>query len=158
MIDAGKLEDVFTGCLKDGVALERGASDTDAVIIEGVINTFGFHPQRLEATRPQVLEWLHELPEAFLESKGGGWSFLNACVDRSGRQWGEHRNIEQLLVLGIGLGLAKIQFPRELWSALPGGMPYFVVLDKGGNHEDHEGEVRADRGGGLGRWLRGRER
>lgn len=52
------------------------------------------------------------------------------CLFRDGEQWGEHRNIEQLLVLGIGTKQAKMLMPRDTWAALPGGMPYFMVCDK----------------------------
>ena len=49
------------------------------------------------------------------------------CNDKDGNQWtGFHQRMEQLLMLGIGLGLMEIQVPRNLWEAFPGGMPYVV--------------------------------
>jgi hypothetical protein len=29
--------------------------------------------------------------------------------------------------MGVGLGLVKPAMPRNLWPALPGGMPYYIV-------------------------------
>lgn len=91
-------------------------------------NEFGFHPGRLESHREQVKAMLAELDDSFQAKGGGGMSFLNACMTKDGEQWGEHRNMEQLFVLGIGLGLAKWLSDRSLWRAMPGGMPYVVVL------------------------------
>jgi hypothetical protein len=71
---------------------------------------------------------LAELPDMFKESGGGGWSFLNACDDRHGNQWtGLHQRMEQLFQLGIGIDKVECQLPREVWPALPGGMPYYIV-------------------------------
>jgi hypothetical protein len=44
-----------------------------------------------------------------------------------GKQWGEHSNIEELLCLGTAIGKVHFQFPRDMWSMFPGGMPYFSV-------------------------------
>lgn len=93
-----------------------------------IVNTFRFHPGRLESHRDEVAQLLAELPDEFHEGKGGGWTFLNACMTKDGEQWGEHINMEQLFALGVGLGLVRWQFPREMWFRLPGGMPYVVVL------------------------------
>jgi len=101
---------------------------SQAVIVEGIMARFGFHPHRLTSHRKEIGELLAELPDDFHQDKGGGMSFFNACMTRDGEQWGEHVNIEQLLVLGIATGQAKTCLPRELWGVFPGGMPYFVVL------------------------------
>lgn len=101
-----------------------------AVIVEGILSRFGLHAGRLESHRAEVTEMLMNLPLGFRQSSGGGWSFLQACDDREGVQWtGFHMIMSQLFVLGMGLGLVKYLMPRELWSALPGGMPYLVILD-----------------------------
>lgn len=98
-----------------------------AVLVDGVVHKFGFHPQRLVEVKPEVDALLRMLPDQFRTDIGGGWSFLNACMDRDGRQWGEHRDIERLVCLGVGVGSATFVFPREMWKQLPGGMPYFAV-------------------------------
>jgi hypothetical protein len=71
---------------------------------------------------------LSDLPDEFQARKGGGWSFLNACMDRHGHQWtGLHQQQERLFALGIACGKARWLFPRQLWTSLPGGMPYVSV-------------------------------
>ncbi len=107
-----------------------GGEPEKFILAEGLRNQFGFHPDRLESHRAEVKELLAELPDNFQASKGGGWSFLQACVDKAGDQWGEHIHMEQLFVMAIGLGLAKWLMPRDRWHALPGGMPYIVVIDE----------------------------
>lgn len=104
-----------------------------ALIVEGVINKFGFDVKKLESHKAEIATLLNELPEQFHQNSGGGWSFLNACVDKHDRQWGEHMNIEQLVVLGIGAKLAEWTM-TSMRDILPGGMPYFVVKDL--KHED----------------------
>lgn len=103
-------------------------SDDYPVKVEAITGTFGFHRDRLEAHREQVLSWLNELPLEFLTGStggGGGWTFLNLCNRRDGTQWtGLHSTMQELCALAIGLGLAHWLMPRDMWDVLPGGMPY----------------------------------
>lgn len=124
-LTAENVETVFLDCL-----FRDGEDTSTAKIVDGVISRFGFHPTRLESHKSEIAELLDELPGEFHASNGGGSSFLNACMTKGGDQWGEHRNIEQLLSLGIATGNAKMLMPREMWNILPGGMPYFVVLSQ----------------------------
>jgi hypothetical protein len=130
-IDAAKVDTAFRASLYREPELRdlpEGRPPEDAILVEGITGRYGFHPARLEGQRASVTAWLKALPHTFRKNEGGGWSFLQACYQQDGVQWGEHRNMEQLFCLGIGLGLAECQVPRELWSALPGGMPYYVLL------------------------------
>lgn len=107
---------------------EKEEDTSKAKFVKGVMLNFGFHPDRLEKHREDVKKMLAELPVEFTESHGGGgWSFMQACVNRNGEQWGEHHTIDQLLCLGLALEEVDLVFPREMWPELPGGMPYFVV-------------------------------
>jgi hypothetical protein len=114
---------VFMDCLF------RDGEDTRQYIkAEGIVRNVGFHPERLEGRRAEIVAMLDELPEQFHEKSGGGWSFLNACNDKHGNQWtGLHQTMEQLFQLGIAIGKVKSLMPREMWEALPGGVPYYVV-------------------------------
>jgi len=114
---------IFKDCL-----FRDGESTENHVPAEGIVTNVGFHPERLQSHASEVRELLMELPEAFRESRGGGWTFLNAACDKHGVQWGEHRNMEQLFLLGIGLGLVRECMPG-MRAILPGGMPYYVILD-----------------------------
>jgi hypothetical protein len=97
----------------------------EAVVVEGVVNTFGLHPERLEAHRDEIVEMVGELPTEFLDI-GGGWSFLNLPIRKDDSQWGEQSDAEALFVLAAGLGLAEVQLPRSMWHSLPGGVPYVI--------------------------------
>lgn len=115
--------ELFESCLfRDSEPIEP------RVEVEGCLNRFGFHPERLEAARGEVAEMLALLPDEFQQAKGGGMSFLNACMDRNGNHWAEHRTIDNLVTLGLGLKLVKYCLPRDMWKILPDGMPYFTVL------------------------------
>src|SRR6185369_14392689 len=88
LIDQIAVDHVFHDCLyqPEEVSVDK-KSPEDAVIVQGVMHTFGFHPQRLESHRAEVKGWLDDLPVKFRASSGGGWSFLNLCEDRNGTQW-----------------------------------------------------------------------
>lgn len=133
ILTADRVEEILADCLfRDEEVEDLGREEivARAVVAEGILNPFAFHPERLASHRDEVYEMLGELPDNYRASKGGGWSFLNACDDKHGNQWtGLHQTMDHLFVLGIGLGLAKWLLPRELWAALPGGMPYVVFLD-----------------------------
>ncbi len=127
VIDALEVQDAVRDSLFRDEELVDGEAPEGAVIVEGVLTTFGFHPDRLETHREEVRDWLGQLPDTFQQDKGGGWSFLQVPFTKDDHQWGEHRDAQNLLVLGEGLGMVKNQMPmRELWAALPGGMPYYV--------------------------------
>lgn len=101
-----------------------GEPTDNAVMVKGITINIGFHPERLKAHREEISKFLDELPVEFKD----GYSFLGACIDKDGKQWGEHHNVEQLMLLGIASGRVKLLLPRDLWKSLPGGMPYFIVL------------------------------
>lgn len=118
-----RVESIFMDCL-----FKDGEDNNDHVEAQGIMTKVGFHPNRLASHVTEIVEMLNELPDEFKQSSGGGWSFLNACNDRHGNQWtGFHRTMEQLVLLGIASKKVKFQLPREVWSALPGGMPYLVI-------------------------------
>jgi len=127
-LTSSNVEKVFLNCLfKDEEVEGKKMSEIKHVPVEGIITNIGFHPERLKASEGEIVELLSNLPDTFFESKGGGWSFLNMCVDKNEHQWGEQRNSEQLMMLGIGIGKVKILLPRAMWCTLPGGVPYLVV-------------------------------
>ena len=126
-IDASEVEKTLRDCLFLDSELVDGKVPEGAVIVDGIMNEWGFNPARLENHREQVKTWLAALPPQFRRSSGGGWSFLNACMTDEDEQWGEHPDMDNLFSLGIGLGLVKCSMPRDLWHILPGGMPYYTV-------------------------------
>lgn len=123
-LDSTRLHKIFTECL-----FNDGEDSTNHVKAEGIMRTYGFHPERLESHREEIVRMLMELPDDFMKTKGGGMSFLNACMDRHGNHWAEHATMELLFTLGIAIGKAKCLLPRDMWSALPGGMPYYCIDD-----------------------------
>lgn len=126
-LDAGRVNEIFIACL-----FQAGEDTSKHVAAHGVMVNVGFHPERLESFKDEIKGMLEELPNEFMQSGGGGWSFLNLCVDKHGNQWtGFHQTMDELVILGLATGLVDFVMPREAWSALPGSMPYIVVKDKG---------------------------
>jgi hypothetical protein len=131
ILSADRVIDIMKDCLFDDEDLGSDGKTVpnDAVIVEGIVNNYAFNPKRLNDHAKEIGELLLELPDEFLRSKGGGMSFLNACMDRHGNHWAEHRTMEVLFVLGMAVGKVKLCLPRDMWTVLPGGMPYYSVDD-----------------------------
>jgi hypothetical protein len=99
-------------------------ADGELVVVEGIVHKYSFQRTKIAEHAATIATMLAELPIEFRS----GWTFLNACDDRHGRQWtGEHRMMEALFALGIAAGKARWLMPREMWDVLPGGMPFVVV-------------------------------
>jgi len=81
----------------------------------------------LATHKKEIIDLLNELPDNFKEEVGGGWSFIQACVYKNGNHWGEHHSMEELLCLGIAIGRVKCLMPKDMWSILPGGVPYYAI-------------------------------
>lgn len=114
---------VFMACL-----FKDGEDTSDHIVADGIVQTVGFHPGRIEEHRQEIHNMLAELPDEFRASNGGGSSFLNACMNKHGNQWtGVHQTQEQLVQLGIAIGEVEYCLPRDMWKILPGGMPYIAV-------------------------------
>lgn len=121
--DAARIGTIFKDCL-----YQEGEDTTNHVEAEGITVTVGFHPERLASHKQEIVEELADLPDEFrIDSDAHGWSFLNACLDKEGNQWGEHVNVQELLLLGLAAGKITYLAPRKLWEIMPGGMPYFAV-------------------------------
>lgn len=125
MIDALKLQDIFLDSLFREEEIEDGKpkSGLDFVECHGIIINVAFHKERLISHKEDVKSFLCELNPNFSK----GLSFLEMSLDKDGNQWGEHRNAEQLILLGYGLGYISYLIPKVLWSQLPGGVPFIVV-------------------------------
>lgn len=121
-LTAENVHTVFMDCL-----FNDDEPTENHIIGEGIMMKCGFNPERLHNHEADIVSMLDELPQEFKEKGGGGWSFMNACVTKTGVQWGQHRNVDQLVTLGLAIKKVKFQLPREMWSILPGGMPYFSV-------------------------------
>jgi len=124
-LEPSNVEEIFLDSL-----YKEGENHDDAVVVNGIMITVGFHPGRLASHKEEVRELLSQLPDEFHAEvpNAGGWSFLNACNNAEGELWtGEHRVMEQLFLLGEALDLVSCLLPREMWDVLPGGMPYYMV-------------------------------
>ena len=127
------VQDTAIKCFYHTDEIVDGKTPEGAVLVEGVVARYGFHPERLEAQRDNIRSMLLQLPKEFMskdvDPEGGeGWSFLNACNRADGVQWtGLHKIMDDLFCLGIGLGMVEYLLPREQWKILPGAVPYIII-------------------------------
>ncbi len=117
--------EVFMDCL-----FKKGEPQNDAVIVKGVMLHIGFNPIKIEKHKQDIEDLLSGLPDSFKASGGGGYTFLNACDTKDGKQWADmHKTMDELVCLGLATGKVEFCMPRDHWSILPGGMPYFMIKD-----------------------------
>ena len=124
MNKAEKTRELMKHCLFKDTELVDGKPPENAVIVEGIVNRFGFHPGRIAEKKDEIKELLDEMPASFHIGGGGGMSFLNLCMDKHDNHWAEHQTMGDLVCLGIAAGMAKYCLPRDMWNMFPGGMPY----------------------------------
>lgn len=124
-LTAENVQGLFNGCLAH--------ADTPIDVrqdVEGVKHRTTFDQRKLQENAELISQLCNQLPDKFKKDNGGGWSFLNMCVDKDGNQWtGFHEVVDKLLMLGIAIGKMSFLLPKQMWSILPGGMPYVVVND-----------------------------
>lgn len=95
------VEAIFKDCLAE-------SDEKIRQIISGVRIKAGFNRDKVTANRDNILSMLSCLPKEFHAFKGGGWTFLNLCVDADGRQWTDfHQMCDMLVCLGIVYQNAK---------------------------------------------------
>lgn len=117
------VETIFVECLTN-------ENNPNKISCTPVVHMCVFDKEKIENKSKEILGLLMELPTEFRRSSGGGYSFLMACNDKDGNQWtGLHVNMEKLFALGMAAGHVEHLMPKEMWSILPGGVPYFVIND-----------------------------
>jgi hypothetical protein len=121
---AERVDATIKDCLFRDEEVVDGKPPADAVIVKGIMRNFAFHAGRLASHKADIAAMCDELPDAFHKSGGGGWSFLNLCMDKHGTQWGEQSEGEALIALASGTEQGGFMLPREMWSSFPGGVPY----------------------------------
>jgi hypothetical protein len=129
-LTAANVQQVLVDCLFKDEEIENGAplSGIEYVKVSGVMRQFGFHKERLMSHQEDIMSMLLQLEREFLESGGGGMSFLRMCMTKDGVHWAEHSRCDELICLGLGIGKVQILL-RDLANTLPGGVPYILVKD-----------------------------
>ena len=121
-LNSETVREIFLDCL-----FKENENRYNAIMAAGITFSVGFNPIRLNKHKEDIVQLLDNLKDEFKQDLGGGYSFLEACCDKYGNHWGEHRNVEELFLLGIAIDKVEYLLPRELWMTLPGGVPYLVI-------------------------------
>ena len=136
-LTATRVKALMLACLYDDSDIENGALKSTAppvVKVHSVQMQVGFNSVKLAAATESIKATLKELApdfhsDRYVKKGGGGMTFLNMCVSADGDQWGEHRNCDELVALGLAVGCVEFPLERALWTSLPGGMPYIATTD-----------------------------
>jgi len=126
VIDSQRVTEIFLNCLFREEEIINGEPEVEPIKAYGVMENVGFYPTRIKESTEEIKGFINELPEQFKN----GWTFLNICQTKDGELWtGMHQVCDQLVMLGIAIGKMSFCLPRDMWSILPGGMPYVQVSD-----------------------------
>lgn len=120
-----RVQEIFQEC-SSGADEDAG----DLVEVQVIGSPVWLYKGQLAKHADEIARMLEELPDEFQEKLGGGMSLVEAAADKHGRWWtGSQGLVLQLFLLGLGIGKVELVSPREVWKMLPGGMPYYVVLE-----------------------------
>lgn len=142
-LNANNVRSVFMDCLYTSKE-EYDNNPESGIRIEGITSIFILNKDKLEKHRNEIISMLDQLPPAFRASEitngGGGWSFIQMPFKGKDNdnldQWGEQPNAQELMLLGMGIGvMAYLIKDREIWRIMPGGVPYIVYNPKGFDEE-----------------------
>lgn len=128
-LNTKNVSDIFKDCLLKEIP-EVG---TEVIYVRGITVDIVFCPEKIEEYHLTIKELLDQLPEPFTFKDG--WSFLEACHDKNGNLWGQHKNMQELMLLGLAAGYVEYTMDREFWCILPGGVPYFIIKSERKNIE-----------------------
>lgn len=132
-LTAKNVEKVFLDCF-----LKEGYTDETKVIpVNSVTGNFGFDPDKIEKYSEDIHDMINQLHPNF-DEKNQGYTFMNLPFKgENNEQWGEQRNGDQLMALGLASGWMKLTLEDKLiWAALPGGVPYVYRLDNRADMSD----------------------
>ena len=121
-----KVRDILLDCLvqKNEPIKIDSVPKEPVIIVEGIVDNYAFHPERLAAHKQEIADIIAEMNPVFHKSSGGGWTFLNLCMDKNDVQWGEQINCQELVALAIATEQGGYCLPKKMWDALPGSVPY----------------------------------
>lgn len=131
MINAEEVQEIFFNCMWSDKQIETLGEEyllNNSLVFEGLTIKAAFNPERIEYHAKRITEILGELNPQFFPEGGGGSSFLQLPFTKDDEQWGEHRNAEQLMLLGMAIYKVKYALSdRKMWVAFAGHMPYLIV-------------------------------
>ena len=94
----------------------------------GVVRQFVFDIRKIKNHKEDIKSLLDQLPNSFKDNMIGD-SFIMMPFTKNGYQWGEQRNAEQLMTLGVASGYLQVS-PRKVWMCTH-GVPYIRYYDEG---------------------------
>lgn len=140
---AKQVHDIFIDCLfRDDEIKDGMPKEGEFIKAKGIMGPIGFHPGRIKGHVDEIENILNLMPKAFHKSGGGGYTFLNLCATESGEQWGEQPTVNELVCLGLAVGMVSYPMPREMWPTLPGGVPYVTIDTNKEKNTNHPTEVK----------------
>lgn len=123
MIPSSRVHELFKKSLFNEVELINGKPSLKPVVAEGVLINVGFHPERIENAREEISMMIDSLNPDIDTDKG--ILFFHICRDRNGNRWTDSYQIcEELVLMGIALGILEYSLPRDFWSFFPGSVPF----------------------------------
>jgi len=132
-LNVKNVQKTFLDCLLDN----NYTDESKVIMVHAVTGCFGFDPEKIEKHSEDIHDMISQLHPNF-DEKNQGYTFMNLPFKgENNEQWGEQRNGDQLMALGLASGWMKLTLEdKRLWIVLPGGVPYVYRLDKRADMSD----------------------
>lgn len=125
-LSADRVTEIFQLCF-----VSNQKTEDTIEVLDGVSAPCYFSIIGINYYKDEIDAMLMQLPDEFMASKGGGYSFMYAAHNNKGEHWADlHASMAALFNLGLATSKVKLLLPREYWDILPGGMPYYAVNDQ----------------------------
>lgn len=100
-----------------------------SVMGRGIKNIFMFNKEKVKEKEADIISMLDQLPDGFKRSKGGGWAFVNLCMNNKDEQWCDlHDTMDELVALGVAIERVKFMGGIDT-KLMAGGLPYVMYID-----------------------------
>lgn len=120
------VSEVYRNCCYRPEELELGKVPKDAIKVEGIEGFFFFHPERLKKNEKKISDMLLQLPEEFREGESYFW-FSYKSKDWDAAWTNKSEMAEELLALGLAIGMARFAIPKQWWWVVGRDSPMIIV-------------------------------
>ena len=130
-LNIDNVTNLYTKCLLSNLDFDIDGLTCNFSVGEGVATRCAFSTERLNANRENIACMIDQLQD--IETAP---SFLSLYYNQEGKKWTDEAMVVEMLVqMGTAASMLSFLYPPEIWSLLPGGVPYVgkncYSVDKG---------------------------
>lgn len=126
MLDPENVYKLFRDCMFNDSEIRNGVPTLEYTYVDGISHQFVLNTKKVNENKEKIAKLIDLLPVSRIPQ-----TFVNLCIDKSGRLWtGDQSVMELLMVLGLACGIIEYTCPREDWKNMIGGVPVINKTSK----------------------------